>query len=50
MNNTKLRGAADTLDGRTAVQRDLKRLENWADGNHMKFNKGKYNNAAPGTE
>ena len=29
------------LKGRAAVQRDIKRLEKWADRNLTKFNKGK---------
>ena len=39
--NTKLRGVADTLDGCAAIQRDLSKLEGWAERNLMKFNKGK---------
>ncbi|GAB0188847.1 mitochondrial enolase superfamily member 1 [Grus japonensis] len=39
--DTKLGGVASTLEGCTAIQRDLDRLENWAKRNHMKFNKGK---------
>ena len=32
-------GAADTLYVRAAIQREPDRLEGWADGNLMKFNK-----------
>jgi len=39
--DTKLGGAADTLEGCAATQRDLDRLESWPQRNLMKFNKGK---------
>lgn len=41
-NDTKLRGVAVTQEGHAAIQSNLDRVEKWADGNLMKFNKGKY--------
>jgi len=39
--DTRLGGGADRPEGRAAIQRDLDRLEKWADGNLTQFNKGK---------
>jgi len=39
--DTRLGGVADTLEDCAAIQRDLDRLESWAERNLMRFTKGK---------
>lgn len=44
--NTELEGIADASDECVAIQKDLNRLENWADRKFMKFDKGTYSLAS----
>lgn len=41
MDDTKLGGPVSTLEGRSAIQRDLGRPEEWASRHLPKFNKDK---------
>ena len=48
VDDTKLSGAVDTLEGKDAIQRDLERLEEWASVNLTQLNKAKSKVLHPG--
>ena len=41
VDDTKLSGAADTVEERDVIQRDFKRLDRWAQVNLIRFNTAK---------